>query len=154
MYNGRILEIYETVVGRQLRQLPTELSRSAAASAGTPHPPAPPATKTQTPYPRPAPIFPPTKLFPPSCRYSRNDCSDPLLTFSDVSFAPEGATTKLVDFQTDRVPLQDGEGTIAVIVYSVSDADQSASLITTEHFLMNDSCRVMHWSSAVRPGQR
>lgn len=67
----------------------------------------------------------------------------------------EGTTTQLVDYQTDRVPLKDGEGTIAVIVYSVSAAEEEAtSLITTEHFLIHDSCRVMHWSSAVRPGQR
>lgn len=63
----------------------------------------------------------------------------------------EGARTRLLDYGTDRVRLKDGYGRIAVIVYSISNENGQATGTTTEHFLINDSCRVMHWSSAVDP---
>lgn len=59
--------------------------------------------------------------------------------------------TRLLDYATDDVRLKDGSGTIVVIVYSVSAEERNAVITTTEHFLVNQSCQVLHWSSAVSP---
>lgn len=63
----------------------------------------------------------------------------------------EDMRVELLDHGIDAVQLKDGSGRIAVIVYSVSAADSQTSVTTTEHFLINNECRVMHWSSAVNP---
>lgn len=70
------------------------------------------------------------------------------LTSRDLA---DDARPRLLDYGTDEVRLKDGSGTIAVIVYAVSAEDEQAVVTTTEHFLMNDRCQVLHWSSAVAP---
>lgn len=65
----------------------------------------------------------------------------------------EGTHVQLLDYGTDAIRLRDGDGRIAVIVYSVAGEGEDSAVTTTEHFLINDSCRVMHWSSAVSPAE-
>lgn len=68
------------------------------------------------------------------------------LTSRDLA---DGARTRLLDHSSDEVRLKDGSGRIVVIVYSISDDDDESVVTTTEHFLVNTSCQVLHWSSAV-----
>lgn len=63
----------------------------------------------------------------------------------------DDARTRLLDHATDNVRLKDGPGKIAVIVYAVSAEGGGDTVTTTEHFLINGDCRVLHWSSAVAP---
>ena len=58
---------------------------------------------------------------------------------------------RLLDHSSDDVRLRDGPGQIVVIVYAVSETGDEPVITTTEHFLVNESCQVLHWSSAARP---
>lgn len=61
----------------------------------------------------------------------------------------DDAQVRLLDHQVERIRLKDGQGQIAVIVYAVSPSDSNAVATTTEHFLISEDCRVLHWRSAV-----
>lgn len=67
------------------------------------------------------------------------------LTSRDLA---DDTRTRLLDHESDRVQLNDGPGQIVVIVYSIAEGDDEAVITTTEHFLVNQACQVLHWSSA------
>lgn len=71
------------------------------------------------------------------------------LTSRDLA---EGARTRLLDHSSDDVRLKDGSGKIVAIVYSVSEEDEESVITTAEHFLVNQTCQVLHWGSAVSAG--
>lgn len=71
-----------------------------------------------------------------------------LLEISSRDLA-DGAQTRILDHESDEVRLKDGLGKIVVIVYSISEGDEDAVITTTEHFLVNQACQVLHWSSAI-----
>ena len=85
-------------------------------------------------------------------------CDDPEATARALLEITErdlggGTRTRLLDHAVDDIRLRDGGGKIAVIVYAVSSGEDSDELTTTEHFLINDDCRILPWSSAARPGE-
>lgn len=55
---------------------------------------------------------------------------------------------RLMDWAVEPIRLRDGPGKVAVIVYSFSPRSDSDLLTTTEHFVVNQSCQVLSWSSA------
>ena len=64
---------------------------------------------------------------------------------------PRDAEPRLLDSANEPVQLKDGPGKIVVIVFAISTGEDSA-ITTTEHFLVNRYCQVLHWKSVARSG--